>query len=77
MMADINAGIVPLTRMEEMQLDEPLRDDTVNISVLQLSEKESQILELYDRLEEIVMEIGLLQAQDTQAPASNGMITSS
>jgi hypothetical protein len=72
-MAQAEAGGVPLERLEEMQLDETVHDETVNFSVLQLSEKERQILELYDRLEEIMMEISLVQAQDAQTTVSNGM----
>ena len=74
---DAEAVGVPLARMEDMQLDEPVRDDTVDDSVLQLSEKEGQILALYDHLEEIMMEISLLQAQDAQALLSNGKIRQS
>ncbi len=74
-MADAEAVGIPLARMEDMQLDEPVRDDTVDDSMLQLSEKEGQILALYDHLEEIMMEISLLQAQDTQALLSNGKIS--
>lgn len=48
-----------------MQLDEPGSDNATNFPTLQLSEKENQILELYDRLEEIKLEISLLQAQET------------
>lgn len=51
--------------MEAMQIDEPESDNNVNSPTLQLSEKESQLLELYDRLEEIKLEISLLQTQDT------------
>jgi hypothetical protein len=54
----------PLEEMEAMQLDELASDNAVSIPPLQLSEKESQILELYDRLEEIKLEISLLQAQE-------------
>ena len=54
----------PLEEMEAVQLDEPASDNAVSSPTLQLSEKESQILELYDRLEEIKLEISLLQAQE-------------
>ena len=73
-MAEADDAAVPLAGIEEMQLDETLRDDSLDVSVLQLSEKESQILELYDQLEQLVMEIGLLQAQDAQAAISNGEV---
>lgn len=54
----------PLEQMEAMQLDVPTDDNVVNFTSLQLSENETQILELYDRLEEIKLEISLLQAQE-------------
>jgi hypothetical protein len=54
----------PLEEMEAMQLDEPTSDNTVGLPTLQLSEKESQILELFDRLEEVKLEISLLEAQE-------------
>jgi hypothetical protein len=75
-MTEAEAVGVPSVRMEEMQLDETVRDGSVDISVLRLSEKESQILELYDRLEEIMMETSLLQAQNAQATVSNGKVSS-
>ena len=63
----------PLEEMEAMQLDEPGSDNAVGLPTLQLSEKESQILELYDRLEEIKLEISFLQAQEN---VPNGRILS-
>jgi hypothetical protein len=54
----------PLDKMDAMQLDEPASSNAADFPTLQLSEKESQILELYDRLEEINLEISLLQAQE-------------
>lgn len=71
-MAEAEAIGAPSARMEEMQLDETVHNGSVDISVLQLSEKESQILALYDRLEEIMMETSLLQAQDAQSTLSIG-----
>jgi hypothetical protein len=75
-MAEAKAVGIHSARMEEMQIDETVRNGSVDISVLQLSEKENQILELYDRLEEIMMETSLLQAQDAQATVSNGKVSS-
>lgn len=74
-MAEGEAIGVPSARMGEMQLDETVPGGSVDISVLQLSEKESQILELYDRLGEIMMESSLLQAQDAQTAVSNGKVS--
>src|SRR5277367_6753003 len=62
-MADAEFHDGPLERMEGMQLDELGSDDAANFPTLQLSETESKILELYDRLEEIRLEISLLQTQ--------------
>lgn len=50
--------------LEAVQLDDPGYDSAVNFPPLQLSEMESQILELYDRLEEIQLEISFLEAQE-------------
>jgi hypothetical protein len=67
----------PLEEMEAMQLDESASDKAVNFPTLQLSEKESKILELYDRLEEIKLEISLLQAQENIPNGRNLSPTSS
>ncbi len=64
-MANVELGGGPLERMDAMQLDENGADSTAFHPPLQLSEKERQILELYDRLEEIKLETSLLQAQET------------
>lgn len=63
-MASIELHDGPLEEMEAMQLDEPASENAVNFPTLLLSEKESQILELFDRLDEIKLEISLLQAQE-------------
>jgi hypothetical protein len=59
-----------LDGVEAMQLDEPGSGNTPGPPTLQLSGKESQILELYDRLEELKLDISFLQAQES---VPNGM----
>lgn len=64
-MADPELQDGHLERVNAMQLDDPGSDNAASFPTLQLSEKERQILELYDQLEEIMLEISLLQTQDT------------
>jgi hypothetical protein len=59
-----------LDGMEVMQIDEPRSGNAPSPPTLQLSEKESQILELYDRLEDLKLDISFLQAQES---VPNGM----
>lgn len=65
----------PAHRMDAMDLDDSdVEDhkDTIDTSHLQFSEKESQLLELYDRLEELLLETSLLKAQSKQDAAGMG-----
>jgi hypothetical protein len=64
-MADMEVERDPLGGMEMMQIDGQGGDKAADIPPLQLSEKEREILQLYDRLEEIRLETSLLRAQET------------
>jgi hypothetical protein len=64
-MADPEFQDGPQERMDAMQLDEQGNDNAASSPTLELSEKEAQMLELYDQLEDISLEISLLQTQNT------------
>jgi hypothetical protein len=66
----------PLEGLEAMQINEPGNDSAgaPGLSTLQLSEKESLILELYDRLEELELDISFLEVRES---VPNGVVHSS
>jgi hypothetical protein len=64
-MAPAGTDKTALEKIGEMQIGRDIGGDSAEVPTLQLSDQESQILELYDRLEEITQGISLLQAQDS------------